>query len=155
MSSRKASQIRATNAGVSAFWTYRESLYISDGVIMYCDRAVIPASLRDDVLQILHSAHQGVSSMESRARAIVFWPGMTSDIQSTRDKCAACNRTAPSQAATPSTRSPVPSTPFESIFADFFNFGGCHYLVAGDRLSGWVEIFKAPMEQRKLVRWAL
>ena len=57
---------RATNAGVSAFWTYRESLYISDGVIMYCDRAVIPASLRDDALQILHSAHQGVSSMESR-----------------------------------------------------------------------------------------
>ena len=26
----------------------------------------------------------------------------------------------------------------------FFDFGGCHYLVAGDRLSGWVEIFKSP-----------
>ena len=25
----------------------------------------------------------------------------------------------------------------------FFDFDGCHYLVAGDRLSGWVEIFKA------------
>ena len=26
----------------------------------------------------------------------------------------------------------------------FFDFGGCHYSVAGDRLSGWVEIYKAP-----------
>ena len=25
----------------------------------------------------------------------------------------------------------------------FFDFGGCHYLVARDRLSGWIEIFQA------------
>ena len=82
--------------------------------------------------------------MESRARSIVFWPGMTNDIRAVREHCSACNRSAPSQAYTPAIPSPVPSTPFESIFAHFFDFGGCHYLVAGDRLSGWVEIFKAP-----------
>jgi hypothetical protein len=102
----------ATDTSVSTFWAYRESLFVSDGVILYQDRVVIPPSLRDNVLQILHSAHQGVSSMESRARAIVFWPGMTRDIKSTRDNCQACNRSAPSQAATPSTQAPVPSTPF-------------------------------------------
>ena len=47
------------------------------GVILYRDRVVVPPPLRD-VLRIVHSAHQGVSSMESRARSIVFWPGMTS-----------------------------------------------------------------------------
>ena len=82
--------------------------------------------------------------MESRARSIVFWPGMTTDIQSTRDNYSSCNRSSPSQAATPSVISHVPSTPFESIFANYFNYGGCHYLVAGDRLSGWVEIYKTP-----------
>ena len=82
--------------------------------------------------------------MELLARSIVFWPGMTNDIRAVREHCSACNRSAPSQAATPAIPSPVPSTPFESIFADFFDFGGCHYLVAGDRLSGWVEICKAP-----------
>lgn len=135
---------RATNPEVSVYWMYRESLYISDGVIMYMDRVVIPPTLRSRVLQILHSAHQGVSSMEARARAIIFWPGMTTDIQSTRDNCSPCNANAPSQAATPCIPSSVPSTPFESIYADFFEKGGCHYLVAGDRLSGWVEIFMAP-----------
>ena len=99
---------------------------------------------RSDVLQILHSAHQGISAMESRARSIVFWPGMTCDIQSTRDTCQACNKNAPSQAAMPPAEQSIPSTPFEAIFADFFSYGGNHYLVAGDRLSSWVEIFKAP-----------
>ena len=135
---------RAANDDIAAFWTYRDSLNVTDRVILYRDRVVVPPSLGDKVLRILHSAHQGVSSMESRARSIVFWPGMTSDIRTVREHCSACNRSAPSQAATPAIPSPVPSTPFESIFADSFDFGGCHYLVAGDRLSGWVEIFKAP-----------
>ena len=30
------------------------------------------------------------------------------------------------------------------IFGDFFGFNGHHYLIAGDRLSGLTEIYKAP-----------
>ena len=44
----------------------------------------------------------------------------------------------------PSRPTPVPLTPFEYVYADFFDYVGNHYLVAGDRLPGWVEIFKAP-----------
>ena len=110
---------RAENDDIAAFWTYRDSLNVTDGVILYRDRVVVPPSLRDKVLRILHSAHQGVSSMESRARPIVFCPGMTNDIRDVREHCSACNRSAPSQVPTPAIPSPVPSTPFESIFADF------------------------------------
>ena len=39
--------------------------------------------------------------------------------------------------------SPPPASPFEAIFADFFDHGGCHYLVVGDRLSGWVEVYSS------------
>ena len=42
---------------------------------------------------------------------------------------------------------PLPSTPplspFEAVFADFFDYRGCHYLVIGDRLSGWVEVLSS------------
>ena len=66
---------------------------------------------------------------------------MTVDIHTTRETCNECNRNAPSQASTPPIPSSAPSTPFESIFADFFDYGGRHYLVVGDRLSGWVELY--------------
>ena len=126
------------------FARYSEALYISDGVILYHDRVVVPRRLRKTILESLHAAHQGVSSMERRAQSIVFWPGMTDDILQTRAKCSHCNANAPSQAQTPSTPASPPSTPFEKIFADFFDFGGNHYLVVGDRLSGWPEVYSTP-----------
>ena len=82
--------------------------------------------------------------MAQRARAIVYWPGMSTDIRNTRDGYADCNRNAPTQAATPPLPATPLSTPFEAVFADFFTFGGRHYLVVGDRLSGWVEVFGSP-----------
>jgi hypothetical protein len=105
---------------------------------------VVPSSLRKQVLKGLHAAHQSVSTMEMRAHALVFWPGMTEDIHKARAACVYCIRNAPSQASLPSTPATPPSTPFEQIFADFFECSGHHYLVVGDRLSGWSEIFGSP-----------
>ena len=53
---------------------YRSDLSIVEGVILYQDRIVIPPSLRDQVLETLHAAHQGATSMNARAKASVFWP---------------------------------------------------------------------------------
>ncbi|XP_068198886.1 uncharacterized protein [Antennarius striatus] len=78
--------------------------------------------------------------MERCARAIVYWPGMSEGIRATRYRCADCNRNAPSHTATPPLPSSPPSTPFEAVFAYFFDYGGRHYLVVGDCLSGWVEV---------------
>ena len=128
---------------LAVYWKFKDALYVHDGVIMYQDRVVVPTSLRGTVGHLLHAAHQGVSMMESRARAIVFWPGMSQDIQNVRDACLHCCRNAPSQAATPAIAPHIPSTPFESIVADYFESHGHVYLVVADRLSGWVEIFSS------------
>ena len=69
---------------------------------------------------------------------------MTNDIAEKRNQCQECNRNSPSQAATPSEPADPPSCPFEQVFSDFFDFGGHHYLVAGDRLSGYTEVFYTP-----------
>ena len=101
--------------------------------VSFCTKTgvIVPSLLRSRILQNLHAAHQGMSMMEQRARAIVYWPRMSTD----------CNRNAPTQEATPPLPTTSPSTPFEAVFADFFTYGGRHYLVVGDRLSGWVEVF--------------
>ncbi|MBY0580465.1 MAG: DDE-type integrase/transposase/recombinase, partial [Rickettsiales bacterium] len=105
-------------------------------------RIVIPPTLRNDILDVLHSAHQGVSGMIARAQATVFWPGITYSIQSKRDCCCSCNRNAPSNARLPPIQPHIPVTPFECLFADYFEFRGWNYLVIGDRLSGWTEAYR-------------
>ena len=131
---------------LAPYWNIRKSLVVSDGnVVWYNDRLVLPTTLRPKALEILHSAHQGVSGMEDRARDIVYWPGITNDIQEKRNGCPICCKNAPSQAPLPAMPPDIPSTPFESVFADFFQESGYHFLVAGDRLSGWVEVYSSPV----------
>ena len=65
----------------------KDGLSTTDGIIMYKDRIIIPPSLRDEVLQTLHSAHQGSSSMLARAEASIFWPGITPATIAKRAQC--------------------------------------------------------------------
>ena len=135
---------RGNYTGCNSYLRYKDSLYVQEGAIMLNDRVIIPQSLRNDVLKTLHAAHQGVSKMLLRAHEIIYWPGMSDDIRRTRAQCSDCNRNAPSQPAMPAKDATIPLTPFEQIFADFFSFSGHHYLIVGDRLSGWTEIFSTP-----------
>ena len=86
---------------VQPFWKFRHDLYIIDGVVLMKRRTVILRSLRPEVLQSLHSAHQGVTSMNERAKVEVYWPDITRDIQNLQDSYFECNRIAPSQARMP------------------------------------------------------
>ena len=131
---------------IRGFWEARESLRCSDGVILYKDRIVIPSALRKQIVDNLHSAHQGVSSIYLRAQTIVYWPSLTSDLEEARNACRSCHRNAPSQAKLPPTAPEIPTTPFQMIFADYFQLVRKHYLVIGDRLSGWTEVVQARVD---------
>jgi len=53
-------------------------------------------------------------------------------------------KNAPSQAPLPAVSSATPSTPFEMVHADCFDCIGQHYLIVGDRPSGWCDVFQTP-----------
>ena len=104
------------------FHQFREDLSTVDGVALYRDRVIIPPSLRADVLNVLHSAHQGVTSMLSRVESSIFWPGITPAVIELRDRCQDCNRMAPSQPAAPPSPITMPTYPFQNVCADFFKY---------------------------------
>ena len=124
-------------ANLRQYHQFRENLSSFDGVALYNDRIVIPPSLRERVLQALHSAHQGVTQMCSRAESSFFWPGMTPAITAMRARCSPCNRMAPSQPNAPPTPPTHPAYPFQCLAADYFHYRGRNYLVAVDRYSNW------------------
>ena len=62
----------------------------------------------------------------------------------TRANCRDCIVNAPSQPAQPSPPTVPFSTPFEKVFADFIHSTAQHYLVVGNRLSGWSDVFTSP-----------
>ena len=128
---------------LSEYHRYRDHLYTIDGVLMYKDRVVIPPLLRQVCLTALHSAHQGTSMMTARAKQSIFWPGISNDISSTRSRCVACNRIAPSQPSAPPAPRMDSSYPFQCICSDYFHYKGHNYLIIVDRYSNWPIVERA------------
>ncbi len=131
------------------FYGVKDRLSISNNLVTYSyeqgpARVVIPAALRSKVATTLHAGHQGLDSMQRRARQTVYWPGMDGDLSYHRSSCTACNTNAPSQPAEPLVMTPPPEYPFQKTSADMCQMNGHNYLVYADRLTGWIEIAHLP-----------
>ena len=75
---------------VLPYWNYRDEMTVYDGLIMKNSRIVIPSSLRSDLLQRIHAGHLGQEKCKERARAAVFWPGITREITEAVQSCEEC-----------------------------------------------------------------
>ena len=128
-------------ADLSDYNRYRDRLSVLDGCLMYGNRLVIPKELRHEVLSHLHSAHQGVEGMLSRAKQTVFWPGLYSDLEKLRARCRECHVRAPSQPALPPHPIASPDYPFQQITADYCTIKSKTWLIIADRFSGWTSAF--------------
>ena len=101
---------------------------------------MVPVQKRKEILTKLHASHQGIERTKQRARQIVYWPGINSDIKNTVEACTKCQEHQPSLQQEPLQRDPLPSRPFEDVSADLFYYAGKTYLVYVDRLSGWIKL---------------
>ena len=92
----------------------------------------------------MHAVHQGVSAMErcARARARPFSGRRDLRYSQYSRSCAYCNRNAPVASCNPRC---LLTAPFEKIFADYFDYAGRHFLIVGDRLFGWSDVFGTPV----------
>ena len=120
---------------------HSDKLHVVDGVVCYKGRLIIPMVLRQEVLDVIHAAHQGVSGMNNRLDESVFWPSITTDVINSRHTCKTCIREAPSQPAGTPVPPPEPDYPFQMVVGDYFSLQGYNYLVLGDRFSGWLSIY--------------
>ena len=100
------------------------------------NRVVVPEQLRTRILDTLHSAHQGTTSMRMRAEKSFFWPQMASDIANKRQMCRSCDATAPSQS--PPT---IPEYPFQHVCTDYFSLAGHNFCLVVDRFNNWLQVF--------------
>ncbi|KAI0209769.1 hypothetical protein LSAT2_021983 [Lamellibrachia satsuma] len=56
-------------------------LSVSNGLLTYADRIVIPAALSADILDKIHAGHHGITKCQEQARVSVWWPGIQRDIK--------------------------------------------------------------------------
>ena len=70
--------------------TNYNDLSIINGILMRGNRIVIPKGLQNEILDQLHSGHQGIFKCKERARCSVWWPNITVDIEKYIKNCRIC-----------------------------------------------------------------
>ena len=117
------------------YWTFRCEIVLEDGMILKGNRIVVPGSLRQQVLDAIHSGHQGESRCILLARESVFWPGITNDIKNMVKDCEHCNKHQSAQPKLPIMQPELPTRPWEKLGSDIFEFKGQKYLMIVDYYS--------------------
>ena len=121
------------------FYNERHSFSVTDGILLYAGRLVIPSVLREEMLNRLHQGHQGIVKTRALARSTVWWPGLSKEIETLVQNCPACEmyRREHPQPLVPT---PTPKREWINVASDLFEWQGENYLLIVDYFSRWFEI---------------
>lgn len=96
--------------------------------------------MQSEMLQAIHSSHLGKEKCKRRARDVLYWPGMNSQIESVVSSCETCNTYQRANTKEPLHPHPVPKRPWERVGADLYELNSHSYLILVDYYSGFIEV---------------
>ena len=126
-------------ASLRPYFAVCDELSTADGLIFRGQCVINPASQRNAALASAHEGHQGVGKCRARACAVMWWPGMSTDIRSYVMSCATCAKARPNPAE-PLISSELPSLPWSKIACDLCAAKGSTYIVVVDYFSRCIEV---------------
>ena len=122
------------------FWNCRDELSVYDHIVFKGERIVVPKKLQSEMLQHIHSSHLGIEKCKRRARDVLFWPGMTSQIQDIVSHCQIRCTYQRNNMKEPLLPHEVPKRPWSLVGAYLFIFNNQQYLILVEYYSGFVEL---------------
>ena len=122
------------------YFNYKQEISVNDGLLFYQNRLIIPQIKKKEVLQKLHIAHQGINSLQRRARNSVFWAGINKDLIDLVNRCDICQEYGVSNRNQPMVCRNLPVVPWQEVSIDFAHIRGVDYLILVDSFSKFLEI---------------
>ena len=72
------------------YWTFGDEVATADGLLFKGTRLTVPKSLRPEMLRQIHKSHLGIVKCRQRAREVLFWPGISVEIEQMVTNCSVC-----------------------------------------------------------------
>ncbi|XP_043285741.1 uncharacterized protein [Venturia canescens] len=129
------------NNNLKAFKSRERKLTAEQGCVLWGHRFVIPQSLRDELLNELHTAHDGIVRMKAVARSYIWWPNLDKDIENIGMSCISCLKATENPPRAKLNSWKRPSGPNRRLHADFLGpIEDKMYIVIIDAFSKWIDI---------------
>ncbi|XP_031330712.1 uncharacterized protein K02A2.6-like [Photinus pyralis] len=132
------------NETLKPYFSRRMEITIDNDCLSWGCRVIIPKTLREHVLELLHDQHPGIVRMKLRARSDIWWPGITQDIEEKIRNCEECQIYANNRQEGKMLQWPLATNNWQRVHADFFKFEGIEFLIIIDSKTRWLEVFMMP-----------
>ena len=133
------------------YYSFRDELTVHKGVILRAEQIVIPASLRESMKKKVHMGHLGINSCLRRARDLIFWPGMSTDIRNYVEKCGVCSTYQNKQPSESLYVRESTELPWQTVGTDLFHWADKNYMVTVDCASSFFELDYLPNTSSEMV----
>ncbi|XP_062605902.1 uncharacterized protein K02A2.6-like [Saccostrea cucullata] len=124
------------------YWSFRDEIACLDGLLYKGDKLIIPKSMQAEMLNIIQQAHMGIVKCKNRAREVIYWPEISSQIEDMVSKCAIYAETQNSNPKEPLVLVDLPDRPWAKVSTDLFMLNSKHYILTVDYYSKWPKVMK-------------
>ncbi|KAJ0179821.1 hypothetical protein K1T71_004412 [Dendrolimus kikuchii] len=131
---------KSVNQSIKPYFSLKDKLHVLNNILLMCDKIVIPESMREYILKLVHEGHQGINSSIRLAKSTVFWPQMNNDIEKYINQCHICLTYRRNNSKQPIIHHNYKLLPWNKVGIDLFDFDGKKYLIVVDYFSKYVEL---------------
>lgn len=117
------------------YFDSRDELTVQDDLVFKCQRLVVPAVLRKELMPVAHATHIGIEGCICRARNTLYWPRMATELKEYISKCDICLAHRSAQPKEPLLQHEVVALPWPKVAADLCELHNRTILVISDYYS--------------------
>jgi hypothetical protein len=128
---------------IAPFFRQRFEISLENGCLLMGTRVIIPKSLQESILRLLHDSHPGIVRMKALARSVCWWPNMNKDIEDMVRNCEQCQISNFRPDCSANVAWPMVDV-WCRLHVDFFVMEQKCFLIVIDSCSKWIEAFYMP-----------
>ena len=135
------------------YYDFRDELTVQDALVFKGPLLVVPASMRKEMMAVIHASHIGVEGCIRRACDCIYWPRMSTELREYILKCYICLAHRNQPGKEPLQQHEVIERPWAKLGADLCEMGGRTLLVVFDYYSNYIEVARlATLTSRTVIK---
>ncbi|XP_041376696.1 uncharacterized protein K02A2.6-like [Gigantopelta aegis] len=125
---------------IKPYWNIIEQITYIDELLLKGDCIIVPECMRKEMQ--IHRSHLGIEKCLRRAREILYWPSMNSQIRDIVSQCGICCHYRNKQQKESLHSHEIPERPWQVVTSDLFELDRENYVVIVDYYSKFFEVSK-------------
>ena len=125
---------------VQQYYQYRHDITFTHGLLLRNERIIVPRTMCAEMRSRIDEGHLGIEKCKARAREVLFWHGMSSEISNMIENCSLCIKGRNRQPKEHLMPHDIPDQPWLKVGTDLFHFHNKNYLLVVDYKTKFFEV---------------